>query len=202
MGGVNDEYFGELTGYGLYGQNAYLTGKVYLPNAGITDESIEFNGNNKISEGEGQYIRMWAGAAPTEKDKAPFVVTQDGSLYASKGIFSGIIQATDSTFSGWLETAGILIDDNQATYTLDETETIYNNWYFIKSSTQTVKSLIEKLNLDEEILKITVDRTETSKEDEIVLDAGSVVEVNRETIQIISIIIICIAQTIGEVTML
>lgn len=185
LGGVNDEYFGELTGYGLYGQNAYLTGKVYLPNAGITDESIEFNGNNKISEGEGQYIRMWAGAAPTEKDKAPFVVTQDGSLYASKGIFSGIIQATDSTFSGWLETAGILIDDNQATYTLDETETIYNNWYFIKSSTQTVKSLIEKLNLDEEILKITVDRTETSKEDEIVLDAGSVVEVNRETIQII-----------------
>lgn len=185
LGGVNDEYFGELTGYGLYGQNAYLTGKVYLPNAGITDESIEFNGNNKISKGEGQYIRMWAGAAPAEKDKAPFVVTQDGSLYASKGIFSGIIQATDSTFSGWLETAGILIDDNQATYTLDETEIIYSNWYFIKSSTQTVKSLIEKLILDEEILKITVDGTEASKEDEIVLNAGSVVEINRETIQII-----------------
>ena len=186
LGGVNDEYFGELTGYGLYGQNAYLTGKVYLPNAGITDESIEFNGNNKISEGEGQYIRMWAGAAPTEKDKAPFVVTQDGSLYASKGIFSGIIQATDSTFSGWLETAGILIDDNQATYTLDETEIIYSNWYFIKSSTQTVKSLIEKLNLNEEILKITVNGAEVSKENQTTtLTANSVVKINRETIQII-----------------
>ena len=186
LGGVNDEYFGELTGYGLYGQNAYLTGKVYLPNAGITDESIEFNGNNKISEGEGQYIRMWAGAAPTEKDKAPFVVTQDGSLYASKGIFSGIIQATDSTFSGWLETAGILIDDNQATYTLDETEIIYSNWYFIKSSTQTIESLIEKLNLDEEILKITVNGIEVSKENQTtILAANSVVKINRETIQII-----------------
>ena len=186
LGGVNDEYFGELSGYGLYGQNAYLTGKVYLPNAGITDESIEFNGNNKISEGEGQYIRMWAGAAPTEKDKAPFVVTQDGSLYASKGIFSGIIQATDSTFSGWLETAGILVDDNQATYTLDETEIIYSNWYFIKSSTQTVKSLIEKLNLDEEILKITVNGAEVSKENQTTtLTANSVVKINRETIQII-----------------
>ena len=186
LGGVNDEYFGELTGYGLYGQNAYLTGKVYLPNAGITDESIEFNGNNKISEGEGQYIRMWAGAAPTEKDKAPFVVTQDGSLYASKGIFSGIIQATDSTFSGWLETAGILIDDNQATYTLDETEIIYSNWYFIKSSTQTIESLIEKLNLDEEILKITVNGAEVSKENQTTtLTANSVVKINRETIQII-----------------
>ena len=186
LGGVNDEYFGELSGYGLYGQNAYLTGKVYLPNAGITDESIEFNGNNKISEGEGQYVRMWAGAAPTEKDKAPFVVTQDGSLYASKGIFSGIIQATDSTFSGWLETAGILIDDNQATYTLDETEIIYSNWYFIKSSTQTVKSLIEKLNLNEEILKITVNGAEVSKENQTtILTANSVVKINRETIQII-----------------
>lgn len=186
LGGVIDEYFGELTGYGLYGQNAYLTGKVYLPNAGITDESIEFNGNNKISEGEGQYVRMWAGVAPAEKDKAPFVVTQDGSLYASKGIFSGIIQATDSTFSGWLETAGILIDDNQATYTLDETETIYSNWYFIKSSTQTVKSLIEKLNLNEEILKITVNGAEVSKENQTTtLTANSVVKINRETIQII-----------------
>lgn len=186
LGGVNDEYFGELTGYGLYGQNAYLTGKVYLPNAGITDESIEFNGNNKMSEGEGQYIRMWAGAAPAEKDKAPFVVTQDGSLYASKGIFSGIIQATDSTFSGWLETAGILIDDNQATYTLDETEIIYSNWYFIKSSTQTVKSLIEKLNLGEEILEITVNGIEVDKENQTTtLTANSVVKINRETIQII-----------------
>lgn len=186
LGGVIDPYFGELTGYGLYGQNAYLTGKVYLPNAGITDESIEFNGNNKISEGEGQYVRMWAGAAPTEKDKAPFVVTQDGSLYASKGIFSGIIQATDSTFSGWLETAGILIDDNQATYTLDETEIIYSNWYFIKSSTQTIDSLIEKLNLDEEILKITVNGIEVSKENQTtILTANSVVKINRETIQII-----------------
>lgn len=119
LSGIRDDIFTEpLEGYGLYGQNVYLTGKVYLPNAGITNDEEEYNGENKIGSGEGQQIRMWAGSVPKEKSTAPFVVTQDGSLYASKGIFSGIVQATDSTFSGWLQTAGILIDDNQATYSL------------------------------------------------------------------------------------
>lgn len=122
LGGVNDDYFGELTGYGLYAQNAYLTGKLYLPNGGITNEDLEYDGT-KIEENEEtitspRAIRIWAGSSAAGRANAPFVVTQDGSLYASKGIFSGIIQATDSTFSGWLETAGILIDDNQATYSL------------------------------------------------------------------------------------
>lgn len=187
LGGVIDPYFGELTGYGLYGQNAYLTGKVYLPNAGITDENRVDKDTNQYYNSELESaVRIWAGTSAEQREQAPFIVTQDGSLYATKGVFSGIIQATDSTFSGWLETAGILIDDNQATYTLDETGIIYSNWYFIKSSTQTVKSLIEKLNLDEEILKITVNGAEVSKENQTTtLTANSVVKINRETIQII-----------------
>lgn len=111
--GVYDEYFGELEGYGLYAQNAYITGKLFLPNAGITDESAEYSGSNKIGDGEGQNIRIWAGSDPSNKQTAPFVVTQDGSLYASKGIFAGQVIATDSTFSGWLNTAGILIDPEE-----------------------------------------------------------------------------------------
>ena len=187
LGGVIDPYFGELTGYGLYGQNAYLTGKVYLPNAGITDENRVDKDTNQYYNSELESaVRIWAGTSAEQREQAPFIVTQDGSLYATKGVFSGIIQATDSTFSGWLETAGILIDDNQATYTLDEIEIIYSNWYFIKSSTQTVKSLIEKLNLNEEILKITVNGAEVSKENQTTtLTANSVVKINRETIQII-----------------
>lgn len=187
LGGVIDPYFGELTGYGLYGQNAYLTGKVYLPNAGITDENRVDKDTNQYYNSELESaVRIWAGTSAEQREQAPFIVTQDGSLYATKGVFSGIIQATDSTFSGWLQTTGILIDDNQATYTLDETETIYSNWYFIKSSIQTVKSLIEKLNLDEEILKITVNGIEVGKENQTtILTANSVVKINRETIQII-----------------
>lgn len=119
LGGVIDPYFGELTGYGLYGQNAYLTGKVYLPNAGITDENrVDKDTNQYYNSGLESAVRIWAGTSAEQREQAPFIVTQDGSLYATKGVFSGIIQATDSTFSGWLETAGILIDDNQATYSL------------------------------------------------------------------------------------
>lgn len=119
LGGVIDPYFGELTGYGLYGQNAYLTGKVYLPNAGITDENRVDKDTNQYYNSELESaVRIWAGTSAEQREQAPFIVTQDGSLYATKGVFSGIIQATDSTFSGWLETAGILIDDNQATYSL------------------------------------------------------------------------------------
>lgn len=101
LSGVSDGYFGALEGYGLYGQNAYLTGKLYLPNAGITND-----GN------DGTSTRIWAGATPENKDKAPFRVTQDGSLYANKGTFTGIINAVDSTFSGWLKTAGVLIEED------------------------------------------------------------------------------------------
>ena len=119
LSGIRDDIFTEpLEGYGLYGQNVYLTGKVYLPNAGITDEVRLEEKDKNYNPNLESPVRIWAGKDAKEREKAPFIVTQDGSLYATKGIFSGIIQATDSTFSGWLQTAGILIDDNQATYSL------------------------------------------------------------------------------------
>ena len=83
--------------YGLYTSNAFIEGKLYLPNAGITNE-----GTTNDS------IRIWAGETPANKDKAPFRVTQDGSLYASKGTFSGTLNVKDnSIFRGTIMAAGI-----------------------------------------------------------------------------------------------
>ena len=110
--GVSDANFGKLEGYGLYSQYAYLTGSLFLPNAGITDKG------RIAEEDESSPVRIWAGAASENREEAPFRVTQDGTLYAEKGIFSGVVQAENSTFSGWLQTTGILIDDNQATFEL------------------------------------------------------------------------------------
>lgn len=93
----------DARGSGIYTNNAYLEGRLYLPQAGVTNEDTEY---------EGSAIRFWAGAAPEHKDEAPFIVTQDGNLYATKGIFSGEVRATNSTFSGWLRVAGILIEDD------------------------------------------------------------------------------------------
>ena len=37
-------------------------------------------------------VRIWAGSTSTERNSAPFRVLQDGTIYASKGIFSGFLQ--------------------------------------------------------------------------------------------------------------
>lgn len=111
--GVNDSYFGALSGDGLYSQNVFLTGKLYLPNAGITNEATRKMVAGAYVMPDGHYsdeVRMWAGNDPAEKANAPFVVTHDGSLYATQGIFSGVVQATNSTFSGYLITTAIVID--------------------------------------------------------------------------------------------
>jgi len=132
--GVIDSFFNELHGYGLYAQNAYLTGKLFLPNAGITD-------SNDVLK-NGQPIRIWAGASPEDKANAPFIVTQDGSVYASKGVFSGTVNATDSTFSGYLQTAGILIGEEGEDF--DSFYVAYDNRN--ESDFPRVQDLILKIN--------------------------------------------------------
>ena len=110
------EYFGALTGYGLYADNVYLTGKLYLPNAGITNSNEVYDGTNIQVETPNQQVRIWAGTSPDNKTNAPFVVTHDGTLYASKGVFRGTIEASGhSIFNGTLGVAGITISSSNIT---------------------------------------------------------------------------------------
>ena len=102
------DLFGANLGYGLYANNAFLTGKLYLPNAGVTNEEARYYRN---IEEDGKQIRFWAGVSGQEMEQAPFIVTQDGSLYALQGVFSGRIEAEDSSFSGLLRTAGMVVDN-------------------------------------------------------------------------------------------
>lgn len=106
LSGIVDPSFPEnnLSGYGLYSSNAYLRGQLMLPNAGITNQT-------NINK-EGSPIRIWAGLDDdkTNINDANFIVTQDGSLYAKKGVFEGVVKANDSEFSGTIKAAGILLD--------------------------------------------------------------------------------------------
>lgn len=117
LDGITDDVngFGTLNGYGLYCNRAYLTGALNLPNAGITNQgSVGYNGGDTYLSGtEASPVRMWAGGTDQPQaggEAAPFIVTQDGSLYASKGVFKGQVIATNSEFSGSIRAAGILID--------------------------------------------------------------------------------------------
>ena len=135
LDGITDTMngFGQLSGYGFYCSNAYLTGELNLPQAGITNQNtVGFDGTS-YNDGstEGQRIRFWAGGTskPAEEntDIAPFIVTQDGSLYASQGIFKGQIIATNSTFSGTISAAGIVVEKGGDGYTPE----IKKNHFFI-----------------------------------------------------------------------
>ena len=52
------------------------TAKAGITGAGNGDESV----------------RIWAGSGETDKNNAPFRVQQDGTMYANKGVFSGLVR--------------------------------------------------------------------------------------------------------------
>lgn len=110
-----------LSGYGLYSNNAYLRGQLMLPNAGITNQT------EKVDQ-DGSPIRIWAGLPSDEvKDirNAYFRVTQDGTLYAEKGRFKGVVEATNSEFSGNIRAAGILLE----TTDIDSQDALHDHFY-------------------------------------------------------------------------
>lgn len=156
--GINDNSFQNISGYGLYSQNAYLTGQLVLPNAGMTNQnnvsylSIEKNEEGKfiytepetkietgeiISDG---FVRIWAGGSSpvVGEEAAPFIVTQDGTLYASKGIFSGELQ-----------TAGIIVETDN---TFDQAK--HKRFYIAKEHKDPIELKDYILNMDANGLSI------------------------------------------------
>ena len=74
--------------------NAMATGTMILGNslgvqAGITGVGAANND-----------IRFWAGSNYTDRKRAPFMIMQDGTLYATKANISGEINATSGSFTG------------------------------------------------------------------------------------------------------
>lgn len=112
-----------VNGYGLYADNAFLTGKLYLPQAGLTndEEGAKTKGDSPI--------RIWAGASPSNMDLAPFIVTEDGSLYASKGVFSGRVIAENSSFSGVISASAIVLSDDYRDDEEEEHQNLFVRWH-------------------------------------------------------------------------
>ena len=99
-----------INGFGLYGENVYLTGSLTTQvnnnsYAGINTltgvNAIKFN---NLSSTDNSKIVFWAGSAGTDAgslQNSKFQVTENGSLYAAQGLFEGsiitnsVIQASD-----------------------------------------------------------------------------------------------------------
>lgn len=110
LGDLNALNIDNVKGYGLYGQNVYLTGSLTTQVQSVNNTSYAgvntLNGAiaNKFDEDDTSKIVFWAGSAGISNESiaaAPFQVTEEGSLYASRGIFEGSI-ITRSTIEGSL----------------------------------------------------------------------------------------------------
>ena len=106
----------ETRGFGLYSENVYLTGALTTR---ISDNSgSTFAGMNTVdgvtatvfgNEDESAIV-FWAGASKTTKEEiqaAPFQITAQGSLYASRGTFNGAIITKSSITATSLHGADI-----------------------------------------------------------------------------------------------
>ncbi len=119
----NEPIYGAVSGtYGLYADNAYLTGTLITQDengsAGIS--------TGRISEGSEEQIMIWAGAedgGSKSISEAPFRVTRNGKLYASEGVFSGTIK------NAIIQTAIIedSPEDKEALIIKSDTGTVFKN---------------------------------------------------------------------------
>lgn len=88
----------------------------------VTSGTVQLAGNDSIIKagitGEGvsdSDVRMWAGATKENKNSAPFRVLQDGTIYASKGVFAGFLKIPFVTFE-----EGAYRDPNTGIYTVTD----------------------------------------------------------------------------------
>lgn len=101
LGDLNSLNKPDVKGYGLYGENVFLTGSLTTQiEPGSTYAGI--NTLSPVYTTSNERIVLWAGANSNTDDNiknAPFQVTQDGSIYANKGTFNGAL-ITESIIQG------------------------------------------------------------------------------------------------------
>lgn len=79
----------------------------------ITDSCLT-TGGGSVCTGMGGTHAFWAGS--DSSNDAPFHVSYDGSLYASKANISGVINSTDGSIGGWKVSSNKLLAFKNGTY--------------------------------------------------------------------------------------
>lgn len=115
----------------VYGYNG-AEGKCWVKNLKL--EEGEYDNDWSVEDALlGENVRFWAGTSYENRDKAPFRVLQDGSVFASKGTFDG-------TFTGKLNIGNIYIEDTNTT----------NGAILVKTNNDTADKI--KLSVDESFI--------------------------------------------------
>ncbi len=171
VGVLNSEYDGERSYVSLYGFSEILPGRITTDRIVSSDGKTYFdlllgeiggrinfidgllsglvgigndNGVNAGMNGIGTSdsdVRIWAGAPESKKATAPYRVLHDGTIYASKGIFSGFLQIPFTDIDKAAEFNGY-DSDYRAVY-------IVKNVFNIQTSSSAGYSLVLTLPNDE-----------------------------------------------------
>lgn len=96
----------------LWASNATIAGNITATSGKIGKYNITNNylisGSGSTCTGMGGNQAFWAGS--NDSNNAPFHVSYDGSLYASKANISGTINSTDGSIGGWkIENSSIYV---------------------------------------------------------------------------------------------
>jgi len=130
--GVNAPFHVGHNGY-LYASNANISGVITATSGKIGKYTITNNflitGNNSTCTGMGGNQAFWAGS--DSSNNAPFHVSYDGSLYASKANISGVINSTDGSIGGWKISSNKLSAFKNGTHHDSSTGEDYDAEYYI-----------------------------------------------------------------------
>lgn len=144
LGSLNRDLGLQTSGFGLYGENVYLTGSLTTKLIS-NDSTVTYAGINTINQAvstqvlnDDSPIIFWAGAEGGSNEaigRSKFHVTKNGSLYAQQGVFSGLIQGAEihsadiyaARIRGEAENDGLsLIDRAKINFCIDTSNKIFS----------------------------------------------------------------------------
>ncbi len=139
-----------ITGNGKFaGEITATSGKI----GKYTIDNYLITGSGSTCTGMGGNQAFWAGS--DDSSKAPFHVSYDGSLYASKANISGVINSTDGSIGGWKISSNKLLAFKNGTYYDSFYKETYDAEYSItllsgKNEVPTITTLCEYYPNDED----------------------------------------------------
>lgn len=140
----------------LWASNAIIAGNITATSGKIGKYTINdylTTGSGSTCTGMGGDQAFWAGS--DSSNNAPFHVSYDGSLYASKANISGIINSTDGSIGGWKIGSNKLLAFKNGTYYDSFYKETYDAEYSItllsgKNEVPTITTLCEYYPNDED----------------------------------------------------
>lgn len=170
---VNNNGIATLRGATVVGNITAESGKIGKYT--ITDSCL-ITGNNSTCTGIGGNQAFWAGN--DSSNDAPFHVSYDGSLYASKANISGVINSTEGSIGGW----NIVKNSINSSYSNTDTTEYYvsDSFYslsILSDSSKIISEFDEKKYSDSSKQKIL-----SSESDSLTISGDSIQGTSKYTL--------------------